>query len=43
MYLTLFKKILQIYSDWTSKSKALLPDKMDSGPRANLVDPLEML
>ncbi|CAK72036.1 unnamed protein product (macronuclear) [Paramecium tetraurelia] len=43
MYLNLFKKILQIYSNWTTKSKALLPDKMDEGPRANLVEPLEML
>ncbi|CAD8078696.1 unnamed protein product [Paramecium sonneborni] len=43
MYLNLFKKILQIYSDWASKSKALLPEKMDGGPRANLVEPLEML
>ncbi|CAD8171845.1 unnamed protein product [Paramecium pentaurelia] len=43
MYLTLFKKILEIYSDWTNKTKALLPDKMDGGPRANLVEPLEML
>jgi len=41
--LTLFKKILEIYSDWTNKTKALLPDKMDGGPRANLVEPLEML
>lgn len=43
MYMTLFKKIMNVYCNWTTKAKALLPDKMDDGPRANLVDPIEML
>ena len=42
-YMLLFNKILQIYCDWSSKTKAFLPDKLDSGPRSKLVDPLEML
>ncbi|KAM3136163.1 hypothetical protein pb186bvf_011785 [Paramecium bursaria] len=42
-YMLLFNKILQIYCDWSSKTKAFLPDKIDSGPRSKLVDPLEML
>lgn len=43
MYMTLFKKIMNVYCNWTTKAKALLPDKIDDGPRANLVDPIEML
>lgn len=42
-YQKIFKKLLQVYCDWTSKSKALLPDKLDNGPRAKLTDPIEML
>lgn len=43
MYMTLFREIMDLYCNWTSSAKALLPDKMDDGPRANLVDPIEML
>jgi hypothetical protein len=41
--MTLFREIMDLYCNWTSSAKALLPDKMDDGPRANLVDPIEML
>jgi hypothetical protein len=43
MYFKLFKKIFEVYSDSTTVHKALLPDKADGGPTANLVEPIEML
>lgn len=42
-YNLLFNKLLQVYTDWASRTKAYLPDKIDSGPRSKLAEPLEML
>ena len=32
-----------MYTDWASKTKAYLPERMDGGPRAKLAEPIEML
>ena len=39
----MFKKILEIYVDWSTNSKALVPEKADSAPKAGLTDPIDIL
>lgn len=39
----MFKKLLQVYCDWSVNCKALVPDKADSAPKAGLTDPIDIL